>query len=180
MSRVIPKKQSRHRPRYLDKIRKEAFDLYCTGLSRRRVAAALQEKYGQEQAPHPETVKRWMSQDRWTKRRRVIRERAMELEDRQRILEGMRMLQGLEELPFKTKGEAMRSIVQGQKVVKDLLAEVEGPLTMEDMDAIIEHFFRVLYADEEVGPVLAKRRYLIEAALEEARYDLPPGKSRLE
>jgi hypothetical protein len=157
MSKERQKKRPRHVPRYLDAIRKEAFDLYCTGLSRRRVAAALQEKYGRESAPYANTVKRWMSQDRWTERRRNIREWAEELEDRQRILESMRLLHGLEELPFKSKGEAVRSMAQGQKVIRELVADLDQPVPQEVTDYIIDTALDILGKDEEVGPVLRRR-----------------------
>lgn len=160
-------------PRYPDAIRDEAFDLYCTGLSRRRVAVALQEKYGKEHAPHATTVKRWMSQERWTERKKVIRKRAMELEDRQRVLEVIRLMQGFEEVPFKSKCEAVRTVVQGQKLVKELMEEVEVPISDKEIRMIVEHFFKVLHADEEVGPVLERRRYHIDAALERSRHEPP-------
>lgn len=76
MSEERKTKRPRHTPRYPDAMRREAFDPYCTGLSRRRVAAVLQEKYGTRKAPHASTRKRWMMyQDRWTWRRKVIRRR---------------------------------------------------------------------------------------------------------
>ncbi|MFC1583340.1 hypothetical protein ACFL4U_01520 [Candidatus Neomarinimicrobiota bacterium] len=165
MMKVWKRKQLRSVPRYADAMRDEAFDVYCTGLSRRRVAAVLQEKYGVINAPHANTVKRWMSEDYWTDRREKIRRRSMGLEDRQRALEGMRMLRGLEAVPYKSKGEAVRTLVQGQKVVRELGEEQETTISLEDIGKFMERYWDVLYTDEEVGPVLKRRQEIIGAKL---------------
>jgi hypothetical protein len=93
----------------------------------------------------------------------------MGLEDRQRALDGMRMLRGLEAMPYKSKGEAVRTLVQGQKVVKEMATEQETTLALEDIGPYMQEFWDVLYADEEVGPVLVRRWESINEALERQR-----------
>ncbi len=152
-------------------LHEEAFDLYCAGLSCPQVGAALRKCYGAD-APHNNTLKRWMIQDRWPSRRQAIHQHTNRLNDRLRATEDTRLISSLaglrdtlvaaagSELPFRSAEGAVFSLAALQKVIDRLsrAADGEGAISsQEDLNTVIETVLQVLLEDEEVGPVLARR-----------------------
>ena len=100
------KRQQRTRPvPHSQQLHEEAFDLYCAGLSCPKVAAALRGRYGDD-APHLNTLKRWMIQDRWPSRRQDIHEHTARLNARQLAVGNTRMVTSL----FSSLKKSKRSV----------------------------------------------------------------------
>jgi hypothetical protein len=106
----------------------EAFDLYCAGLSRPRIAAALRERHGQQHAPGVTTLYRWLVNDHWILRRSYIRSQALIMDDRRRSREDTPQLRQLariqdhilssaEKLPCRSGGEAVRALARLQRMM---------------------------------------------------------------
>ena len=168
--------------RYSHELKEEAFYLYCDGLAGYLVAKALQEKYGAEEAPSREAVRQWAHKYGWQERRKQLREKAQAESDEQRVrvmADQLSRLYGLWDKLMRDC-EKIHSKTTSDRPIRDL-ANVdrmihvhEGRLDDErpgqdDIRTVVEHIFKVLYADEEVGPVLARRKYQIDAALERSR-----------
>ena len=82
---------------YDRRLREEAFDLYCTGLSHPRVQAELAERHG-EAAPSRTSLRRWAQADRWQGRRSTIWQAIRERQDADRALSGDEYLEELHQL----------------------------------------------------------------------------------
>ena len=93
---------------YARRLREEAFDLYCTGLSHPRVQAELADRHG-EVAPSRATLRRWAQADRWQGRRSTIWQAIRERRDADRTLSGDEYLEELHQLR-RTVLEALRNL----------------------------------------------------------------------
>lgn len=93
---------------YARRLREEAFDLYCTGLSHPRVQAELSERHG-EAAPGLTSLRRWAHADRWQDRRNTIWLAIRERQDADRTLAGDEYLEELRQLR-RTVLEALKNL----------------------------------------------------------------------
>jgi len=167
-------------------LHEEAFDLYCAGLSCPQVGEALRERYGAD-APHNNTLKRWMVRDCWPSRRQAIREHTALLNDRLRAAEDTRLIASLtglrdtlvaagSDLPFRSAEGAVFSLAALQKVIDRLSKAAAGEsdcFSQEDLDMVMETFFQVLWEDEEVAPVLDRRMSQILDIIDSRLNDQP-------
>ena len=101
-------KQHHNTASYPQQLREEAFDLFCTGLSRIQVQAELVRRHGSA-APSRSTLTRWAQADRWQPRRETIRQAVRQRRDNDRALLGPQYLEELQQLRH-TVLDALRSL----------------------------------------------------------------------
>jgi hypothetical protein len=91
-------KQSHHTDPFPRQLREEAFDLYCTGLTRPHLQAELARRHGTTTAPSLATIKRWAQADSWKQRRDTIWQAVRQRRDADRALLGSEYLDKLHQL----------------------------------------------------------------------------------
>ena len=172
-------------PPYPPAMHDEAFDLYCAGLSRARIAATLRERHGQLKAPGESTLYRWLVRDQWILRRSYIRNQAHILGDRRRSREPSsrlrqlvriqdRFLSSAEDLPCRSGGEAVRALAHLQRIMIQLAGECPEETTRYSPDTlayVMDTVFKFLKEDEELLPVLERRWYHICRRIEQSIAD---------
>jgi hypothetical protein len=149
----------------------EAFDLYCAGLSRSRIADALRERHGQQHAPCEATLYRWQVNDHWILRRSYIRSQALIMDDRRRAREQAPRLRQLasiqdhilssaDKLPCRSGGEAVRALARLQRIMDQLAGECPDETTHVPPDTlqhVVKIIFDFLQEDPELAPILESR-----------------------
>lgn len=173
--------------KFSHQVHEEAFDLYSQGIPGYRVAHELEARYGPDNAPSRETVRRWIHRNNWRRRREKIHHLAEQRADQTRAeraahlvtrFEDLRekALDATSELKYKSAEGAVRSLATLQRVIEGLNLPGEGVISKDDLSTVVETIFQVLSDDEVLGPVLAQRHGPIMARIE-AR--LESGQARL-
>ena len=120
--------KAHHRTAAYDRrLREEAFDLYCTGLSHTRVQAELVQRHGRA-APGLTSLKRWAQADRWQGRRNTIWQAIRVRQDADRsisddeYLEELHLLrrtvlEALQNLSFSTAEGALFALAALERVI---------------------------------------------------------------
>ena len=163
--------ESRPRQRFSRRVRQEAFDLYCSGLSRREVGQVLGALHS-DNAPGDSTLKRWAANDRWTARRRAIQRRVAMMDDHTRAVGGTLLMTELRELreafvtagsrlPFRSAEGAARALAAVQRIIDRMDRSQTDAAKGLHVDGVIDTMLGWLQEDEVLGPLLARRRELI-------------------
>ncbi|MCH8024757.1 MAG: hypothetical protein IIB43_08630 [Candidatus Marinimicrobia bacterium] len=129
-------KKPQHRTAaYARRLREEAFDLYCTGLSHPRVQAELAQRHG-EAAPSRTSLRRWAQADRWQGRRNTIWQAIRVRQDADRTLSGdeyleelhqlrRTVLEALQNLSFSTAEGALFALAALERVIGRQLEQLQ-------------------------------------------------------
>jgi len=156
------------RTRFSYEMREEAFELYCRDVPGYQIARELVARYGPDNAPSRETVRRWANIGNWWKRREQMRREAERQADKTRAEQIARLVGRLEEIMEKTLDSAaelkyrsaegaVRSLVTIKQILEDL-CRIEGDtVSQEQLNQIIDIILEVLSEDEVLGPLLAER-----------------------
>ncbi len=145
---------------YSYRMREEAFDLFCTGLSRREVHDRLTARFGDE-APGDATLKRWSVADRWVARRNAVIAAWQQRQDGQRSLVGAEFLAELQLLRGKLLADARNlPVTTGESACFALAA--------------LERVIARIQEQEEIRQRLAAIRPVFDNQLQQLRSLIPP------
>jgi len=159
---------------YTKEMKEAAFDLYCEGRSVKEIVNDLSDKYGSQQAPALEEIRRWRSRGRWWHRREKLRgppdrknrdSRKEEMEqkaaakvERERAIDGSGLMDDLirlqtkivnavELVDFTNSGQAVKALELVRKMIVGLKAEQqEGQTPSTDPEEMPEQMEEAVQA----------------------------------
>ena len=167
---------------YSNKIKEEAFGLYCTEISFDEIARELKRRFPEECSNITrQTISTWEKKYNWEARREVILRRTREKLDAKRISKRAELIAELEllqerilsqtkHLRAKSLEGAVNSAMGLTKLILELRGErgkMAGKLDGKELEKVIQIIFDVLAEDEKIGKLLAERQDYILTKIQE-------------